>query len=214
MKNNLRLRLKYILLFTLAAMAISCGSSNTPVDAQTRVLKRTIENFGTGWQFQRLEDSLKGWENINLPHTVKIEPLVVNNQWQGISRYRKTLDVSTLNDQKWFLHFEGVMQEARVFINDKAVHRNIGGYLPFTVDATPHLKPNFANIIEVEVTNEDDTSIPPGKLLEDLDFNMYGGIYRNVQLIKTNKIYITDALRANIINGGGVLVHLILLKVL
>lgn len=199
--------IKYVLPLIMVATIFSCGPSGTLVDPEKYLYSRTVENFGNDWQFQRVEDSLKGWETVHIPHTVKIEPLVVNDQWQGVARYRKTLNITSLNDQKWFLHFEGVMQEARVFINGKVVHRNKGGYLPFTVDATPHLKPEFANIIEVEVINEDDTSIPPGKVLKDLDFNMYGGIYRNVQLIKTNKIYITNAVRANIINGGGILVH-------
>ncbi|HSP40441.1 MAG TPA: glycoside hydrolase family 2 TIM barrel-domain containing protein [Gillisia sp.] len=203
----MRSGLKIILPFVLMGMVVSCGPANTKVESEKQVFNRTVENFGSNWEFQRLEDSLKGWETVNIPHTVKIEPLVVNDQWQGIARYRKTIDITSLNDQKWFLHFEGVMQEARVFINGKAVHRNKGGYLPFTVDATSHLKPNISNIIEVEVVNVDDTSIPPGKVLKDLDFNLYGGIYRNVQLIKTNKIYITDAVRANIPNGGGILVH-------
>jgi len=207
MRRNMRSFKRVILLIIIFVTVLSCGPANTGVEPEKPVFQRTIENFGNNWQFQRLEDSLKGWETVNIPHTVKTEPLIVNNQWQGISRYRKTIEITSLNDQKWFLHFEGVMQEARVYINGKPAHRNKGGYLPFTVDATPHLKPNTENLIEVEVINEDDTSIPPGKVLKDLDFNLYGGIYRNVQLIKTNKIYITNAVRANITNGGGILIH-------
>ena len=37
----------------------------------------------------------------------------------------------------------------------------------------------------------------PGKPLKRTsDFNFYGGIYRNVYLIKTDKLYITDAVAA------------------
>ncbi|HSI69538.1 MAG TPA: glycoside hydrolase family 2 TIM barrel-domain containing protein, partial [Gillisia sp.] len=61
--------------------------------------------------------------------------------------------------------------------------------------------------IEVEVKNIDDTTIPPGKAIAELDFNLYGGIYRNVQLIKTNKIYMTNAVDAKVEGGGGIYFH-------
>jgi beta-galactosidase len=81
-----------------------------------------------------------------------------------------------------------------------------GGYLPFTVDLTSELK-SGKNVIEVRVNNEDNPQIPPGKPLKDLDFNYYGGIYRNVTLIKTNDIHITDAVQENKPASGGVFVN-------
>ena len=168
------------------------------------------ENFGSNWQFQRLQDSLpspREWENIFLPHSVEIEPLVVNDQWQGKALYRKTFFVEKSPAQKWFFQFEGVMQEAEVRINDSLVKRHKGGYLPFIVDATPFLRNDLENTIEVKVTNTDNPEIPPGKPLKDLDFNYYGGIYRNVYLEKTGPTYITNAVDANVVNGGGILVH-------
>ena len=169
------------------------------------------ENFGNNWQFKRLSNidfpADEEWEEVVIPHSVRIEPLVVNDQWQGISLYRKFFPVDEIGQQKWFFHFEGVMQEANVKINDSLVKNHKGGYLPFVVDATPFLKQNSENKIEVEVINFDDSSIPPGKPLEDLDFNYYGGIYRNVHLEKKNPIYITNAVHADKVNSGGVLIQ-------
>ncbi len=184
---------------------VSCVTGDKTTNAESG---RAEENFGKNWQFQRIKDSPGNkWEMVNIPHTTKIEPLVVNNQWQGKAVYRKIFEVENLKNQKWFFHFEGVMQEARVSINDSIIKTHKGGYLPFTVDATDFLKENAENKIEVEVLNVDDTSIPPGKILENLDFNLYGGIYRNVQLIKTNPVYITNAVNADEVNSGGVLIH-------
>ncbi|MGB7784731.1 MAG: glycoside hydrolase family 2 TIM barrel-domain containing protein [Salinimicrobium sp.] len=171
---------------------------------------RSREDFGNDWQFQRLQDSLpspREWDKVFLPHSVKIEPLIVNEQWQGKALYRKTFYVDKTSAEKWFFQFEGVMQEAEVKINDSMVKLHQGGYLPFTVDATPFLKNGQENTIEVNVTNVDDPNIPPGKPLEDLDFNYYGGIYRNVYLVKTGPTYITDAVHAELVNGGGLLLH-------
>ena len=172
--------------------------------------QRMTQNFGSDWQFQRLKDSVPAedaWDTVFIPHSVKIESLVVNDQWQGTSIYRKSFEVQKPQAEKWFFHFEGVMQEARVKINDSLVKVHKGGYLPFTVDATDQLINNAVNQIEVEVKNVDNSSIPPGKPLKDLDFNYYGGIYRDVNLVRTYPLHITNAVHAERVNSGGILIH-------
>ena len=167
---------------------------------------RTKVNFGSDWEFKRDEPN-SNWEKITIPHTAKIEPLVVNNQFQGRCWYQKKFTVSNSKDKKVFIYFEGVMQEADVWINDQKVSNHKGGYLPFTVDVTPFLKPNKENNIKVKVNNEDNPEFLPGKPLKDLDFNYYGGIYRNVYLITTDKLYITNAIQANKKASGGIYVN-------
>ncbi len=99
------------------------------------------------------------------------------------------------------------MQEADVWCNGNLISNHKGGYLPFTVDITNYIKKDKVNEILVKVDNRNNSSIPPGKELKDLDFNYYGGIYRNAYLITTNDLYITDAVHADIPNSGGVLIH-------
>ncbi len=167
---------------------------------------RTKVNFGSDWEFKR-EEPNSNWEKITIPHTAKIEPLVVNDQFQGTCWYQKKFKVVNSKNKKVFLYFEGVMQEADVWINDQKVSNHKGGYLPFTVDVTPFLKPNKENSIKVKVNNEDNPEFLPGKPLKDLDFNYYGGIYRNVYLITTEKLYITNAIQANKKASGGIYVN-------
>ncbi len=170
---------------------------------------RTETFLNKNWYFQQgVQVNESEWEQVHLPHTPKIEPLVVNDQWQGVSWYKKPLLANKLkNDQNHFLKFEGVMQEATVWVNGTLVKKHFGGYLPFVVDLTDHITHENDNEILIKVVNTDNPTIPPGKPLKDLDFNTYGGIYRNVHLISTNKTYITDAVAAQKVNGGGVLVH-------
>ncbi len=189
---------QYILLGFIALLLFSCSKEVTDYT-------RTKTNFGSDWKFTKDSTSLN-WEKITIPNTAQIEPLVVNNQWQGNCWYQKKFDVERVENEKVFLYFEGVMHEAWVWINGKLVTHHQGGYLPFTVDATDWLKEKNNTII-VKVNNEDNPQIPPGKTLKTLDFNYYGGIYRNVYLLKTNAVYITDAVHANQTNGGGILVH-------
>jgi beta-galactosidase len=131
---------------------------------------------------------------------------VVVKQFQGNSWYQKKFSVSNSKNKKVFLYFEGVMQEADVWINDQKVTNHKGGYLPFTVDITNYLKAT-GNTIKVKVNNEDNPNFLPGKPIKDLDFNYYGGIYRNVYLITTDKIYITNAVQADKIASGGIYVN-------
>jgi beta-galactosidase len=195
--------LKSFLFFVISITIASCDNTEHNI-------YRTTENFGNDWQFSRKatgDTTFTNWEAINLPHTMRLEPLVVNDQFQGKGRYVKTFSVSEINNRKLFLYFEGVMQVATVFVNKTKAAMHSGGYLPFTVDATDYLLPDTINTVEVWVDNTDNAQIPPGKALGDLDFNYYGGIYRNVYLITTGKIYITDAVEAGQVAGGGVLVH-------
>lgn len=187
----------YCILLLASILLLSCGKELTQSN-------RSKTNFGSEWTFSKDSTALN-WEKIQLPHTAQIEPLVVNNQWQGDCWYQKTFDAPKTNG-KVFLYFEGVMHEAWVWINGTLAAHHQGGYLPFTVDASTLLK-SEGNTIIVKVNNEDNPQIPPGKTLKTLDFNYYGGIYRNVYLIQTNKTYITDAVHANQVNSGGILVN-------
>ncbi|WPO80181.1 glycoside hydrolase family 2 protein [Flavobacterium sp. KACC 22761] len=165
---------------------------------------RTKVNFGADWEFKREETPAQDWEKVTIPHTARLEKLVVIKQFQGTSWYQKKFKTTISKDQKAFIYFEGVMQEADVWINDKKVANHKGGYLPFTVDVTPYLNANNENIIKVKVNNEDNPNFLPGKPIKDLDFNYYGGIYRNVYFITTSKLHITDAVNANKIASGGI----------
>lgn len=166
---------------------------------------RTKDNFGSDWEFKR-EETNSNWEKITIPHTARIENLVVVKQFQGTFWYQKKFTVSNAKNKKVFLYFEGVMQEADVWINDQKVTNHKGGYLPFTVDVTPFLK-SKGNVIKIKVNNQDNPEFLPGKPLKDLDFNYYGGIYRNVYLITTDKLYITNAIQANKKASGGIYVN-------
>ena len=176
------------------------------------------QNFNENWLFKIIENSKKdtlsfqenetvsNWQLIQLPHTPKIEPKIVNNQWQGISCYKKEFNLSKqLKNKKLFFKFEGAMNIAEVWINDKKLIKHHGGYLPFVIDFTEVALFDSINTILVQLNNKDNPITGP-KPLEKLDFNTYGGIYRNVWLIAKNKLHITDPIFENKTASGGVFV--------
>lgn len=151
--------------------------------------------------------SMGKWEQVNLPHTPFVEPLVVLHQWQGICYYRKQLNISRKEiDKQLWLEFEGAMHRADVWVNGQHLTQHSGGYTPFVADVTGMLHADRANEILVRLDNRNNPLIPPGKPLETLDFCYYGGLYRDVNLIVKQPVHITHPIMADEVAGGGVFV--------
>lgn len=148
-----------------------------------------------------LDDS--SWQSVELPHNANNESLIVNDQWQGECWYRKTFSVSDLS-KKYILEFEAAMNEATIWINGSAVRKTEGGYLPIVIDITPFINEG-ENLIAVRLDNRDNEVTGP-KPLAILDFNMYGGLYRNAWLTIKNRTHITDPIMANRTASGGIFI--------
>ncbi|MBN2614335.1 MAG: DUF4982 domain-containing protein [Bacteroidales bacterium] len=202
-------QIRYYILLGLALVLVA-GCQNSGQEG------RIVANFNNNWQFAKdLPDSnyalpsadTAAFQPVTLPHTPRIEPLVVNNQWMGTCWYRKTFSVDpSQKSRRYYLYFQGAMQNADVYLNGKHIYSHEGGYLPFEVPISKELHYDRPNLLAVKLVNTDDTLVPPGKTLKTLDFNRYGGIYRDVELISTSGIHITNPLTAKENAGGGVFV--------
>lgn len=146
------------------------------------------------------------WKVVSLPHTANIEPLTVNDQWQGICWYRKVINVPKGNaDKKLFLELEAAMNYSKIWINGIEVSEHHGGYLPVVVDITKYIQTGVDNVIAIRLDNTDNMVTGP-KPLKRLDFNMYGGLYRNAWLTVKEKVYISHPVLANKVAGGGIFI--------
>jgi len=169
--------------------------------------ERTENHLQNDWEKEFHIIRAKRWESVTLPHTAYIEPLVIKHPWQGISYYRKRFFVPVADtSHNLFLHFEGAMQEAMVWINGKKAAVHDGGYTPFEIFLNPLITCGDTNEVLVRLDNRDNPLIPPGKPSNRLDFCYYSGLYRDVYLIKTGRVYIPDPVTAGIPAGGGVFV--------
>ncbi|HEY0177303.1 MAG TPA: glycoside hydrolase family 2 TIM barrel-domain containing protein [Pedobacter sp.] len=182
----------------------------------------SVINFNQNWEFIKDTDTTLSrqslssatvhtvsWEKISLPHTPRIEPVQkVTEQWQGTCFYRKFFSIAAADQDKHIaVRFDAAMHQADIYLNGKHLYTHTGGYLPFTVDLSGFIRYGQQNCILVKLNNQDNAVIPPGKPIKDLDFNYYGGIYRNTWLIIKDKLAINDAVQENREAGGGLLVY-------
>lgn len=173
-----------------------------------------------GWEFVRCETApsedkvlflqrpTENWEQVTLPHTVRIEKEAVQFPFQGICWYRRKLR----GEREWLgkrtvLEFGAGMQIADVWVSGTHRIRHFGGYLPFSIDLTEDLQKGEEVEILVRLDNRDTDLCPPGKPLGGLDFSYFGGLYREAWLHVTHGLHVSDPLRANLKAGGGIFVR-------
>jgi len=165
-----------------------------------------VEDINTGWEF-RTEQTPVDIQEVFLPHTPRLEPYIVNDQWQGICWYRKNIRIP--KGRHVLIRFEGAMNVAEAWVNEHYAGKHMGGFLPFVIDVTAVLKENgdrssFAEL-KIRLDNHDNPVTGP-KPLELLDFNMFGGLYREAGMMVRSSLHITDPILENAPAGGGVLV--------
>ncbi len=171
-------------------------------------------NMNASWAFYRgdLPGAEKSnfndtdWNAISIPHVMRLEKKHNGGAaiYQGIGWYRKYFKINKEEKgSRITLHFDGIQTNSTVFLNGEKLTTHYGGYLGFVVDITGKVKFEENNVLAIRVSNIDDAQTPPGKPLAKLDFNYYGGIYRNVKLLITSPVYISDPLEADKIAGGG-----------
>ncbi|MFY0687665.1 MAG: DUF4982 domain-containing protein [Cyclobacteriaceae bacterium] len=160
-----------------------------------------ILDFNNEWNFLLTQDSSStaesainvndgDWETIRLPHdwsiaqnydTVKTDG-ATGYLPGGIGWYRKTFDQTVSDDQKTFILFDGIYNNADVWINGEKLGFHPYGYSPFYYDITEQLNADGkSNVLAVKVDRS-----------RYVDSRWYSGsgIYRNVKLINTRKLFI------------------------
>ncbi|MDY0245065.1 MAG: glycoside hydrolase family 2 TIM barrel-domain containing protein [Sphaerochaeta sp.] len=106
--------------------------------------------------------------------------------YEGLGLYARTFSYIPENeDERVFLHFEGSAYRTYVFLNGEHRGMHDGGSTPFSVEVTDALKRENRLIIAV------DASRSPNRVpMDNTDWFNYGGIYRDVMLVRTPKNFI------------------------
>ncbi|MEN8662104.1 MAG: sugar-binding domain-containing protein [Lentimonas sp.] len=156
-------------------------------------------DFNHNWQFHLGDESAaqvsdfdsSAWRTLRLPHDWSIEQSFTQKNAGGagaflpggIGWYRKTFQLpESAKEQITWIEFDGVYNNAEVWINEHYLGMRPYGYVPFSHELTEHL--NYGgedNVIAVKV---DRTAY--------LDCRWYSGsgIYRDVKLVSVPKVHI------------------------
>lgn len=152
-----------------AAEAPQAAGRNIPFDDGWRFYK------GTGNGFEQPSHDDSSWRHVDLPHDWSVEDQPGANGTDQIGPFDKsavggTAAGYTVGGEGWYrkrfrvsaypadarieVSFGGAYLESEVFLNGKALGRNLHGYSPFAFDLTPHLDRGGDNVLAVRVRNE------------------------------------------------------------
>ena len=154
-------------------------------------------NFNDDWLFT-LSDSHdyslttynpEGWRKLDLPHDWTIEkPFDKNLEGctaftpGGIGWYSKIFKTEINENQKCYIIFDGVYNNAEFWINGMRLGNHPYGYAPVWYDLTDLIEPeNGTNRISVRVDHS---------RYADSRWYTGSGIYRNVKMLITDKLHI------------------------
>ena len=159
---------------------------------------REVINLNKNWEFKKGEKDYdnsigfisREWKEVEVPHSYNKEDMQLGkNFYTGDAFYRKKLHVSKeWKGKRLFLRFEGVGSVASLYVNGRFIGEHKGSYSAFAFEITHSVDYGKDNNIEVKVNNEARPDVLP---VNHFLFPIYGGIYRPVHLIVTDKINIT-----------------------
>lgn len=128
--------------------------------------------------------------DINIPHTNVLVPYNYFDEkiYQIISYYEKNINIKDKN-KRVFLKFDGVMTAFTLYINDKKISEQKGGYIPHSIEITDYVKEG-ENKVFVEVDSTERKDIPPFGYV--IDYLTFGGIYRDVWQYEVDNTFIKN----------------------
>ena len=117
---------------------------------------REVYLLNNSWRlFFKEENSSDNARFITLPHTWNTDALTEGGSLrQTTAYYRRTLFVpSQWQGKRLFIHFDGVMSVADLFVNGSHAGNHIGGRTAFTFEITDKVNFGSNNTLLVEVSN-------------------------------------------------------------
>ena len=140
---------------------------------------RKITTLTDGWRFGKSRDAMI--ENVTLPHTWNAVDGQDggNDYYRGTCWYMRELTEEETAGERLFLEINGAANTCEVWLNGERLTHHEGGYSTFRVELSGKLQKQKKNLLEISVSNEENSTVYPQKA----DFTFYGGLYRSVNLI-------------------------------
>ncbi|MCL2214930.1 MAG: hypothetical protein FWC06_06940 [Treponema sp.] len=134
-----------------------------------------------------LDYDWESWEPISVPAVWNLEKHELH-YFEGSGVYTRTFHYYPKSKgERLILRFEGAAYRTSVFLNGKLIGTHDGASTPFNADISDAVK-TFNRIIVVADAGRNPLRIP----MENTDWFNYGGIYRDVYLVRLPQVYIKD----------------------
>ena len=147
--------------------------------------QRHDQLLNDNWQFRFGHQVEKNTvARVDLPHTWNAQDALSGrtDYKRGLGHYERRLFVpADWKGQRLYLRFEGANSIADLFVNGRHAGQHRGGYGAFVFEITDFVNYGKANTLRVSVNNTETLELMP--LVGD--FNFYGGLYRDVHLVRT-----------------------------
>jgi len=108
--------------------------------------------------------------------------------YEGTVWFKKSFQAVPMHDYRTLLYFGAVNYDCHVWVNGKKAGHHIGGFTPFNFDISDLLTEG-ENTIVVKVDNKRHAEDVPTQIF---DWWNYGGITRDVMLVKVPPVYLED----------------------
>lgn len=177
-------------LLILAALFTACFAHQPNETTESRA-----QDFNFNWKFHLgdLENAHlaqyddKDWRKVNLPHDWSVEHPFDSIDGEGatgylpggIGWYRKEFVIEDIN-KVVYINFDGIYNRSTVYVNGQEVGFHPYGYSPILYDISSYLQEG-SNVVSVRVDHS---------RYADSRWYTGSGIYRDVKLIKTNKLHV------------------------
>lgn len=174
-----------------AAIVLLLTGGRPSVYASEKDNTRRVIPLNSDWKFRFSHDVNKSsGKRVDLPHTWNAGD-ALSGKWdykRGIGNYtRKILINENLRGKRLFVKSDGANSVCNLFVNGRHVGEHRGGYSAFVFEITDFVEYGKENTLLFRVNNGEQLDVMP--LVGD--FNFYGGLYRDVNLIVTDSLCIS-----------------------
>ena len=108
--------------------------------------------------------------------------------YEGTVWFKRSFQAVPMEECRTLLYFGAVNYDCRVWVNGQEVGHHVGGFTPFNFDISDLLKVG-ENTVIVKVDNKRHPEDVPTQIF---DWWNYGGITRDVMLVKVTPVYLED----------------------
>jgi beta-glucuronidase len=108
--------------------------------------------------------------------------------YEGTVWFKRSFQAVAIKDYRTLLYFGAVNYDCHIYLNGRHVGHHVGGFTPFNYDVSDLLK-DGENVIIVKVDNKRHAEDVPTQIF---DWWNYGGITRDVKLVKVPRVYVED----------------------